>query len=116
MQRVAMQGETPGNVDGIKTAELAYDSANNHYLALPPAPRPATNANSTAVDWPNDPAWTALGWRPDGRVRGVYQVTLTPTGFEVHGVCDVDDDGVQRQYTATETENATSKPGDEDVH
>lgn len=103
-------------VDAIKAAELAYYDQHGHYLALPETPRPVASANSTPVSWPADPGWVELGWTPDpwrdhgdgpGPLRGVYWVILTATGFEIHGVCDVDEDGVLREEVATEVQNAT---------
>jgi hypothetical protein len=115
-QQVAMEGEVGGVVDAIKSAELAYYDQHGHYLALPETPRPAAAADSTPVPWPADPAWAELGWTPDpwpgqgdgpGPLRGVYWVVLTPTGFAVHGICDVDEDGVLREVIATAEQNAT---------
>lgn len=104
--RKARRAEVPGNVDGIQTAELAWYAAHGRYLSAPAAPRPVLGVGKDSVDWVSAPEWTTLGWRPDGKVRGAYWIVLTPTGFEVHGTCDIDGDGIRAEYLATESQNA----------
>ncbi len=117
MQLKAKRGEVTGYVDGIKTAELAYDASFDAYVATPQAPRPAGSEGKDAVPWEGSPEWTTLNWMPDGLVRGVYWVTVAPDGvdFVVHGACDVDGDGVEVHYTATAEKNATIDPSEINV-
>lgn len=112
MQLKAKRAEVPGNVDGIKTAEIAYDAAFDGFVAAADYPAITSKAQNT---------WTAtasggfqtIGWAPDGPVRGSYMVALqadATTGapsFLVTGGCDVDDDNAIASYTATPTSNAT---------
>lgn len=107
MQLKAKRGEVPGNVDGIKTAELAYDAAFDGYVTAVVQPRATTALNKTAVAWVTATDWTALNWAPDGLVRGSYEVTSSATNFTITGSSDVDDDGSNAAYTATTTTNAT---------
>ncbi len=118
MQLKAKRGEIPGNVDGIKTAELAYDAAFDGYVAVPPAPGPVGSEGKALWDWRGSPEWTTLNWQPDGKVRGVYWVTVSPNNsdFVVHGVADVDGDGAEVHYTATTSINATLAPGEYNVY
>lgn len=109
MQLKAKRAEVPGNVNGIRTAEMAYYAAFDKYIAVGPAPRSVNNVGKQAVPWLGDPAWDELNWQPDGNVRGVYWVELTPTGFEAHGVCDVDGDRQRAEYVATEVEYANQR-------
>jgi hypothetical protein len=54
--------------------------------------------------WLGGEDWDTLGWAPDGGlVRGAYWVEVSANGLDytVHGVCDVDGDGVVVEYTAT---------------
>ncbi len=114
MQIVAMEGELGGVVDAIKRDELAYYNAHGHYLAVPEAPRSRAGANRQAVVWNLTPEWAELGWDPvaEGPLfRGVYWVVLTRDGFEVHGVCDLDEDGVQREKIAMQEQHATLVDG-----
>ena len=107
MQLKAKRGEVPGNVDGIKTAELAYDAAFDGYVAAAVEPRASTALDKTTVPWVTNADWTALNWAPDGLVRGNYVTTANATDFTVTGQCDVDDDSIFPTYTATSSTNAT---------
>lgn len=117
MQYRAKRAEVPGNVDGIKTAQMAYDAAFDTFINQPTyIPRSITGAaaDKIQVDWPGGPAgggFSTLGWAPDGKVRGAYQVMSTSsTDFRVTGQCNVDGDGVIAQYTASKTINASPSP------
>lgn len=107
MQFRAKRAEVPSNVDGIKTAQLAYHAAFDTYVEVPRTPR--GRPGKAAVVWAPAPAWQELGWAPDGAVRGVYWVDVSADGsdFTVHGLSDVDGDFVQAEYTATKSVNAT---------
>lgn len=126
--------EVPSNVDGLKTAELAYDAAFDGFVACgnrtdaerwiarqPSVGRgPLTWLRSrTRFDagWPAPRAFRdapgascfqrTLGWEPDGPVRGAYWVELVDGGFVAHGIVDLDGDGVLAHYTAGNDHNAT---------
>jgi type IV pilus assembly protein PilA len=127
MQNKAKRAEVPGNVDGIKTAELAYDAAFDGYLALTPSPAGVPAKAQTA--WTaSGSQWSSLGWSPDGAVRGQYGATLVQctqdtvaygTGvpvFCVTGTSDVDADGNPVEYYAGPQYNATVKTGSEGVY
>lgn len=110
MQLKAKRSEVPGNVDGIKTAEMAYDAAFDGFIATAVQPRAFTATDKTAVAWPLSTGtgdWNSLGWKPDGDVRGAYQAALSgTTDFVVTGGSDVDDDGSNATYTASKDVNA----------
>ena len=105
MQLKAKRSEVPVNVDAIKTAELMYDAMYDGFL---PAGHPpgSSELGKSPRPWTSDPGWTALPWSPDGEVRGAYWVEVSGDDFIVHGVCDVDADGVRAEYTATASLNA----------
>ena len=106
MQYRAKRAEVPANVDGIKTAELAYDAAFDQFI-VESTPRPSATVNKQQQTWVAGSGFDTLGWSPDGRVRGAYSVTTTSsTDFTVTGICDVDGDGAQAQYTSTKSINA----------
>ena len=105
MQLRAKRSEVPGNVDGIKTAEIAYDASFDGYIVLPQ--NPASAPGKAQVAWVSTAEYDQLGWSPDGEVRGTYQASETTTDFLVTGTSDVDGDGVTANYTATKTINAT---------
>ena len=106
MQLKAKRAEVPGNVDGIKTAQMAYDAAYDGFVTA--AVNPAGSIGKAQQDWSTTVAgWSTLGWSPDGKVRGNYETTNATTDFNVEGNSDVDGDGTPATYTASKTLNAT---------
>lgn len=101
MQYRAKRAEVPANVDGIKTAELAYNMAFGTYIAAAPAPRGIPD--KTLQDWTYPADFQTIGWQPSGKVQGTYSVEVSADGtdFVVVGVCDVDGDGEYARYEAT---------------
>ena len=68
---------------------------------------PGSSVGKAQVAWPAGSAFDALGWLPDGEVRGAYKVsTLSTTDFRVTGTCDVDGDGNGASYTSSKSLNA----------
>ncbi len=111
MQYRAKRAEVPSNMDGIKTAMLAYESAYGHLVAES-APQPDGTPGKYSRRWRTGSQFDAIGWYPDGEVRGSYSITTaTPGDFLVRGVCDVDGDGVQAVFTATRAVNAVQTTG-----
>ncbi len=105
MQNRAKRSEVPGNVDGIKTTQVAYDASFDGFIALTASP--AGTVDKTQKVWADAGGFSSLGWTPDGKVRGQYSASLSGANdFVVTGVCDVDGDGTQANYTATKTVNA----------
>ena len=106
MQYRAKRAEVPANVDGIKTAELAYDAAFDTFIeesSFQPDSFPSKEVRSWGTS-----GFDTLGWGPDGEVRGSYKVsTISSTDFRVTGISDIDGDGVYATYTATKSINAT---------
>jgi len=107
MQYRAKRAEVPSNVDGIKTAQIAYDAQYDTYVeqtALYPTSRPGKEQ----LSWPSGSNFDDLGWGPDGKVRGAYRVVSTSsTDFLITGICDVDGDGIYATFTATKSINTT---------
>ena len=61
--------------------------------------------------------FSLIGWKPDGGVRGSYEVTnASTTDFLVLGSCDVDGDGDLANYSATVSVNATLDAADQNVY
>ena len=117
MQHKAKRAEVPSNVDGIKTAEVAYDAAFDGYVTADVAPRAESALDKTAFPWASTAGFTSIGWAPDGNVRGAYAVTsATATDILVTGACDVDGDADLANYTATTSLNATLGSADANVY
>jgi len=101
MQYRSKRAEVPTNVDGIKTAEVAYDAAYDVW-AEQPAFWPDATPGKQARYWPGGSGFETMGWTPDGIVRGSYKVIATTAGdFMITGVCDVDGNLERATYTAT---------------
>jgi len=111
MQYRAKRAEMPANVDGIKTAQIAYDAAFDTYVEVrdfQPDARPGKAQRS----WNSGSSFDTLGWGPDGKVRGSYRVVRKgPFDFVVQGIGDVDGDGQQSRFTATKSINTTMNTG-----
>jgi hypothetical protein len=100
MQVKAKRAEVPSYVEGIRTAELAYDAACDEFVAAGDPVQAALVAGKAQRTWEGGPEWAKVGWSPDGPVRGAYWVEVTGETFTVHGICDVDGDGEFAEYTA----------------
>ncbi len=101
-QLSAKRSEVPVTVDAIRTAEEAYDSANDLFMSAPPEPVDDGLLGKVMHTWPTgDAAWNTLGYFPDGSLRGNYQVFGSETDFMIIGHSDVDDDDTIAIYTAT---------------
>ena len=108
MQYRAKRAEVPSNVDGIKTAQLAYDAAFDTFIQEI-AEKPDASPGKAQRPWVGGSSggFLTLGWGPDGQVRGSYKVQSTSTtDFLVTGTCDVDGDTTNSQFTATKSINA----------
>jgi hypothetical protein len=103
--------EVPGNVKGIKTAQIAYDAAFDTYIQVSSF-KPGSTVGKTQKTWTSGTDFDTLGWLPDGKVRGAYKVTSSSsTDFLVTGICDVDGDGTNATFTATKSVNTTMTTG-----
>ena len=115
MQLKAKRSEIPSNVDGIKTAEVAYEALFNAYVDC--AAKPGATSKTPVVWTVTGDGFSTIGWRPDGDIRGSYEVSNAgPTDFLVTGSGDMDGNGAVAVYTATATVNTTLRSGDENVY
>jgi type IV pilus assembly protein PilA len=111
MQWRAKRAEVPSNVDGVKTAQLAYDAGYDQFI-IQAALHPTTTAGKSTRSWPTGSNFDTLGWTPDGDVRGQYKVSTTSTtDFLVTGRSDVDGDSTFSTYTARKSVNAAMTTG-----
>ena len=87
-------------VSGIKTAEIAYESKADAFLAV--GAYPTGDPDKSPHKWNGgNVGFQKLGWIPDGDLRGQYSVTTSTSDFTVNGVTDVDGDNNDSVYTAT---------------
>jgi type IV pilus assembly protein PilA len=114
MQYRAKRAEVPSNVDGIKTAQIAYDAAFDKYIEVGDW-KPSSDMTKTQRAWTSGSGFDTLGWGPDGKVRGRYKVeSSSSTDFEVTGECDVDNDDTESTFTATKSINTVMNTGASD--
>ena len=100
MQYRAQRAEVPTNVDGIRIAALAYRAANGT-VRSEVVPRPDATPGNRLRPWKAGTQFDALGWKPEGQVRGSYTLTTTHSGtFSVKGICDVDANGKRATFEA----------------
>ncbi|MDG1480878.1 MAG: type II secretion system protein [Myxococcota bacterium] len=105
MQYRAKRAEVPANVDGIKTAEIAYDAAFDQYIEQSGF-HPSASVGKAQATWTAGSAFDTIGWAPDGKVRGAYKlVSLSSTDFRVTGISDVDGNSDMSSYTAQKSVN-----------
>ena len=93
MQYKAKRSEPLVNLDGISTAELAYEAANDDYIKCENNPGSSLTKQQNIWDISKS-GWTDLGWSPDGEVRCNYKVSLFggDLWFRIDATCDMDND------------------------
>ena len=100
MQLDAKRSEVPVNLDGIATAHLAYDAAHDRFL-FQTSWVPNGTVTKKARAWVTTSTYQAIGFRPDGAVRGAYfSPSWGANGVDTVGRCDVDDDNLNAQFLA----------------
>ena len=114
MGKRAKRAEVPANVDGIKTAELAYEAAFDNFVPVPEF-HPSANVGKASRTWAPGSSFDTLGWAPDGKVRGAYKVDVFSSDFQVTGIIDSDADGELATYTAMKS-TTTAQITDNDIH
>jgi prepilin-type N-terminal cleavage/methylation domain-containing protein len=101
MQMRAKRSELAMNLDAIRTSEKAYQAEFDTFVDC--AMNPGALNGAIQQDWGTPGGgWDLIGWEPDGKVRGQYQVTgSTGVAFVVDGFSDIDGDGSNAQYQGT---------------
>ena len=104
------RAEIPGNVAGIRTAELGYYAAWSRFVEQTDyLPRTLGNGadDRSPVAWPDQGeggGFDTLGWRPDGQVRGVYSVPVAEAeDLQIDAACNVDGNDDIASFFATES-------------
>lgn len=104
----AKRSEAGPILDGIKTAELAYDAINDRFIeqgSLVPRDITYGPVDKQLIVWSGG-SMDLLGWAPDGQVRGGYMVTTaSTTDFMVTGVINVDGDSEAATFTCNKDAN-----------
>lgn len=101
MQGRAKRAEAPSNLDGIRTAEKAYNAEWDVFTACPATPSAIPGENMVPFEGPGKPCFDALGWTPGMDVRCRYTVfNVAEESFEATAECDIDGDGVISVFRA----------------
>ena len=95
------RAELPTNLAAIRVAEQAYFHVFDTYTTVVDHPGVAT-LGPGRNQWTGPPDWVLLGWKPDGGVRGTYEIDAQTTTFTGIGLCDVDGEGGNAEYRADE--------------
>jgi type IV pilus assembly protein PilA len=104
MQLRAKRSELPTNLDGIRTAELAYHAEWDGFTAAAATPAATPSGRpQTAFAAGGYASFDRLGWVADGKVRGAYSViaaagTFTTDAFLAQALSDVDGDNAMATY------------------
>lgn len=109
MQLRAKRSEVPLNLSGVATAEQAYFHEFGEYIAATEYPAAPGKTKKQAWTPAATHGFPLLGWSPDGQVYGTYAVAVDNSAapvFTADGTCDVDGDGTEAAYRATQA----SKP------
>lgn len=113
MQLRSKRSELPTNVEGIRTAELAYFNQYDTFIDCSSAPS-GGYATGAPIDIGSltGTGYDIIGWGPDGKVYAQYTATADmgsqPPGFDVSAVADIDQDS----STVSITGNRDTKPRD----
>ncbi|MCB9760019.1 MAG: type II secretion system protein [Alphaproteobacteria bacterium] len=100
-QNRAKRAELPANLDGIRTAQFAYEAANDGFVTATWWPMNPVYPGKQPTAWgnPTPPGWKELAYRPDGEVRGRYMTVAIPGSafqpngdFWVYGYANIDGD------------------------
>ena len=110
----AKRAEVPSTVEAIRTAQLAHQASFERFIPcgseLDAHGSIARSGGKSVRDFnpEGDPCWDAMGWGPDGQIRGAYWVEVATDGgnFTVTGISDMDGDGELATFVATR-ESAT---------
>ncbi len=105
MQLRAKRSEVPLNLTGISTAEKAYFHEFGEYITATELPSAPGKTKKQALNIPSSHGFDKLGWDADGGVYGAYQAVADNSGdptFNLTGRCDVDGDGTEATYNASE--------------
>jgi len=113
--------EGPSNLDGIRTAQIAYFAEFDRFVSAPWTPATLPGARLVDFAGPGRASWERLGWVADGRVRCRYKTVAHnqpdsgTSDFEAIVECDMDGDGRVQRYEASRSLRTTLKTPS-DIH
>lgn len=75
MQLRAKRSELPANLDAVRTAEIAYHAEWGEFTSILATPPAVPGRVATIFTGGGFVGYEMVGWKADGRVRGIYFVT-----------------------------------------
>lgn len=93
----AKVAEAPTNVDGIITAQIAYEASMDAFVDISDW-HPTRSMKKEAQEWTAGSEFDTIGWEPDGEVRCKYRATLKTNRLRAQAKCDVDNDNKIARY------------------
>ena len=114
MQLRAKRAELPSNLDGIRTAEKAYQAEWDTFTEAAATPAATPNGRSqTNFAAGGFVSFDLLGWVADGKVRGAYTVggvtgggSFSSDDFTATAQADVDGNAANSEYICNRAEKA----------
>lgn len=105
------RAEMPMNLDGIRTTEIGYKAEWGVFTSCPLTPNqiPGRKSVPFSTGPVNSTRWSLLGWSPDGKVYGQYEVesrnnsNININMFLGHAYSDIDGDGNITHFRTSET-------------
>ena len=102
------RAELPMNLDAIRTVEIGYEAEWSAFTscALSPTSLPGRKAADFPANNTSSLDWNLLGWWPDGRVYGQYEVRSDNAShtslFTGDAFSDIDGDGNLTNFQITQ--------------
>lgn len=113
MQLRAKRAELPSNLDGIRTAEKAYQAEWDEFTAAAATPTTPSGRSQTTFTGGGYASFDLLGWVADGKVRGSYVVGGISSGgsfanddFTATATADVDGNSAVSTYVCNRAEKS----------
>jgi type II secretory pathway pseudopilin PulG len=103
------RSELSMNLDAIRTIEIGYQAEWSAFTScsLLPTSVPGRKAVPFPATTTSNVDWSLLGWRPDGRVYGQYEVRADNTThislFRGEAFADIDGDGNLSNFRVDQT-------------
>ena len=99
------RAELPTLVTAIREHQVAYYAEFDVYVDC--APNPAAYSAAPQPWAQNMAGWDAIGYQPDGDIRGSYSCDDLGNDFLCTGLIDLDNDGIEARYDSARTFGST---------
>jgi len=101
------RSQVVADVEAIRAAELSHYSKFELYVGSDWTPQSRFTVDAATRVWNPSAGFAEILWEPETAPFAAYRVQLTPAGFRVEAVADIDGDGSPMRVEATESSAAT---------